>query len=86
MIKVAYILGKLHSGGKKNLVMEYYRHMDEFLAAYYGAGWRYLRAYLDDLSSGHPRTVLPFECHIPRSHDHRLVLRLVVRLTFFLAA
>lgn len=28
MIKVAYILGKLHSGGKKNLVMEYYRHMD----------------------------------------------------------
>ena len=28
MIKVAYILGKLYSGGKKNLVMEYYRHMD----------------------------------------------------------
>lgn len=28
MIKVAYILGKLHSGGKKSLVMEYYRHMD----------------------------------------------------------
>ena len=28
MIKVAYVLGKLHSGGKKNLVMEYYRHMD----------------------------------------------------------
>lgn len=28
MIKVAYILGKLHSGGKKNLVLEYYRHMD----------------------------------------------------------
>ena len=28
MIKVAFILGKLHSGGKKNLVMEYYRHMD----------------------------------------------------------
>ena len=27
-IKVAYVLGKLHSGGKKNLVMEYYRHMD----------------------------------------------------------
>jgi len=23
MIKVAYISGKLHSGGKKNLVMEY---------------------------------------------------------------
>ena len=28
MIKVAYVLGKLHSGGKKNLVMEYYRHMN----------------------------------------------------------
>lgn len=28
MIKVAYVLGKLHSGGKKNLVLEYYRHME----------------------------------------------------------
>lgn len=28
MIKVAYVLGKLHSGGKKNLVMEYCRHVD----------------------------------------------------------
>jgi hypothetical protein len=26
---------------------EYYRHMDEFLAAYYGEGWRYVRAYID---------------------------------------
>jgi len=26
---------------------EYYRHMDEFLAAYYGEGWRYIRAYID---------------------------------------
>ena len=26
---------------------EYSRHMDEFLAAYYGPGWRYLRAYID---------------------------------------
>ena len=26
---------------------EYFRHMDEFMAAYYGEGWRYLRAYLD---------------------------------------
>ena len=25
----------------------YYRHMDEFLAAYYGAGWRFIRAYID---------------------------------------
>jgi len=29
MIKVAYILGKIHSGGKKNLVLEYYRHIDK---------------------------------------------------------
>lgn len=28
MIKVAYVLGKLHSGGKKNFVLEYYRHME----------------------------------------------------------
>lgn len=28
MIKVAYVLGKLHSGGKKNLVMEYVRHIN----------------------------------------------------------
>lgn len=26
---------------------EYCRHMDEFLAAYYGEGWRYIRAYID---------------------------------------
>lgn len=26
---------------------EYYRHMDEFLAAYYGEGWRTIRAYID---------------------------------------
>ncbi len=28
MIRVAVIMGKMHSGGKKNLVMEYYRHID----------------------------------------------------------
>lgn len=28
MIRVAFVLGKVHSGGKKNLVMEYYRHID----------------------------------------------------------
>lgn len=28
MIKVAVVMGKMHSGGKKNLVMEYYRHID----------------------------------------------------------
>ena len=28
---------------------DYYGHMDEFLAAYYGKGWRYIRAYLDNL-------------------------------------
>lgn len=29
---------------------EYYRHMDEFLAAYYGEGWRYIRAVIDLLT------------------------------------
>lgn len=28
MIKVAIIGGKIHSGGKKNLIMEYFRHID----------------------------------------------------------
>ena len=27
-IKVAIIVGKMDSGGKKNLIMEYYRHID----------------------------------------------------------
>jgi hypothetical protein len=26
---------------------EYYTHMDEFLEAYYGEGWKYLRKYID---------------------------------------
>ena len=29
MIRVAVVMGKMHSGGKKNLVMEYYRHIDK---------------------------------------------------------
>ena len=29
---------------------EYYAHMDEFLAAYYGAGWQNIRAYIDKMS------------------------------------
>lgn len=28
MIKIAVVMGTMHSGGKKNLVMEYYRHLD----------------------------------------------------------
>lgn len=28
MMRVAVIMGKMHAGGKKNLVMEYYRHID----------------------------------------------------------
>lgn len=28
MIRIAFIMGKMDSGGKKNLVMEYYRHID----------------------------------------------------------
>ena len=30
---------------------EYYAHMDEFLAAYYGAGWKNIRSYIDQVSS-----------------------------------
>lgn len=29
MIRVAIIAGKVHSGGKKNLILEYYRHIDK---------------------------------------------------------
>ena len=29
---------------------EYYALMDEFLAAYYGGGWTYIREYIDTLS------------------------------------
>ncbi len=30
---------------------EYSAHMDEFLAAYYGAGWKNIRSYIDQVSS-----------------------------------
>jgi len=30
---------------------EYYEHMDEFLKAYYGEGWRYIRNYIDATSN-----------------------------------
>jgi hypothetical protein len=30
---------------------EYYAHMDEFLAAYYGAGWKNIRSYIDQVSA-----------------------------------
>lgn len=29
MERIAVVMGKMHSGGKKNLVMEYYRHIDK---------------------------------------------------------
>ena len=28
MERIAIVMGKMHSGGKKNLVMEYYRHIN----------------------------------------------------------
>lgn len=34
MIRVAVIAGVLHSGGKRNLIMEYYRHMDRTKVQY----------------------------------------------------
>jgi len=41
-----YLLAKLMMDPYMSTT-EYYRHMDEFLAAYYGEGWRYIRAYID---------------------------------------
>ena len=41
-----YLLAKLMMDPMMSTT-DYYRHMDEFLAAYYGAGWRYIRAYID---------------------------------------
>jgi len=32
--------------------VEYKKHMDEFLEAYYGDGWRYIRAYIDIMHAG----------------------------------
>ena len=29
VLRVAVVIGKMDSGGKKNLVMEYYRHIDK---------------------------------------------------------
>ncbi len=41
-----YLLAKLMMNPYMSTT-EYYGHMDEFLAAYYGEGWRYIRAYID---------------------------------------
>ena len=41
-----YLLAKLMWNPRMSDV-EYLRHMDEFLAAYYGEGWRFIRAYID---------------------------------------
>ena len=46
----AYLLAKLMMNPYMS-EEEYYTHMDEFLAAYYGAGWQNIRAYIDHLSS-----------------------------------
>ena len=46
----AYLLAKLMMNPYMS-EEEYNRHMDEFLAAYYGAGWTHIRAYIDQLSS-----------------------------------
>ena len=34
MLRIAIIAGVLHSGGKRNLIMEYYRHMDRTKVQY----------------------------------------------------
>lgn len=45
-----YLLSKLMMNPYMS-AEEYSRHMDEFLAAYYGAGWKNIRAYIDQLST-----------------------------------
>ena len=42
----AYLLAKL-MWNPYMTEEEYYRHMDEFLEAYYGEGWEYIRKYID---------------------------------------
>ncbi len=41
-----YLLAKLMMDPYMSTT-DYYRHMDEFLAAYYGEGWRFIRAYIN---------------------------------------
>ena len=44
----AYLLARLMRDPSMNR-REYFALMDEFLEAYYGAGWRYIRTYIDAL-------------------------------------
>jgi hypothetical protein len=46
----AYLLAKLLMDPYMT-EREYYAHMDEFLKAYYGDGWEFIRAYIDITSS-----------------------------------
>ncbi len=45
----AYLIGKLLMDPYMSKT-EYYAHMDEFLAAYYGEGWQNIRQYINTLS------------------------------------
>ena len=45
----AYLIGKLLMDPYMTK-SEYYAHMDDFLAAYYGEGWTYIRQYIDMFS------------------------------------
>ena len=45
----AYLIGKLLMDPYMSKT-EYYGHMDEFLAAYYGDGWENIRKYIDTLA------------------------------------
>ena len=64
----AYLLAKLLMDPYMS-EKEYYAHMDEFLQAYYGDGWQYIRAYIDMTSVkaatgcqsvyGHPFEAIP---------------------------
>ena len=64
----AYLLAKLLVNPMMS-EKEYYAHMDEFLAAYYGEGWEYIRSYINMTSIkadtgcqsvyGHPFEAIP---------------------------
>ena len=74
----AYLLAKLLMDPMMT-EKEYYTHMNEFLQAYYGEGWRYIRAYIDMTSAkaaegcqsvyGHPFEAIPEDYYRAMEED-----------------
>ncbi len=61
-----YLLAKLMADPKMS-DYDYYQHMDEFLEGYYGAGWVYIRAFLD-LMMGQSHGEFVTIWHDPTAH------------------